>query len=121
MRQATTRGPAALHGILTRAVRIVTVGLVIVLLAELWLPARLLAQPASGGTNEGAAAMDTLPPIQRTEEIATPPFYKRWWFWGLVAVVVVGAVAVAAAGGGGGGNGGGGPSGSVTVTGPPPP
>ncbi|MGE3153438.1 MAG: hypothetical protein AB7G48_07410 [Nitrospiraceae bacterium] len=61
---------------------------------------------------------DELPPIQRTETIAKPPFYKRWWFWTLVAVVVVGGIAAAAAGGGG--DSASTPSGTVTVTGAPP-
>lgn len=58
---------------------------------------------------------DELPPIQRTESIAAPPFYKRWWFWTLVAVVVAGGIAAAVASGG---NGGATPTGPVTVTGP---
>ena len=90
----------------------------VVLVVEGTVPVTLFAQPANG--TAAISSGDTLPPIQRAEEIAAPPFYKRWWFWAIVVAAVAGGVAIAASGGGGNG-GAAGPSGSVTVTGPPPP
>lgn len=49
----------------------------------------------------GAAAMEAGVVIQRADEPATRPVYKRAWFWGAVgAVVVAGALAVALGGSG---------------------
>jgi hypothetical protein len=86
----------------------------IVFCSEVVFPTALWAQGLAPAPT--IQPSDELPPIQRTESIAKPPFYKRWWFWTLVAVVVVGGVAAAAAGGGGDDTA---PTGTVNVTGPP--
>jgi hypothetical protein len=108
---ATSPGPAPLW---PRAlIAIVLVAFCI----EFVLPTAAWSQGPSSASS--VQTIDTLPPMQKADTIATPPFYKRWWFWTLVAVVVVGGIAVAAAGGGGGGNGGGAaPTGGAVVTGP---
>lgn len=101
-----------------QAARLSSTALILIVLmafcGEWVLPTALWAQAASAAP--AMQTTDALPPIQRTETIAKPPFYKRWWFWTLVAVVVVGGIAAAAAGGGGGN--GGTPTGSVTVNAP---
>jgi hypothetical protein len=95
--------------------RVLIVLVLAVFCCEFVFPTTIMAQ---GPPNPSLAQNgDALPPMQKAETIATPPFYKRWWFWTLVAVVVIGGVAVAAAGGGGG-NGGQPPSSGAVVTGP---
>jgi hypothetical protein len=80
--------------------------------------------PSGGEKKEPVVAIPPSTPADelglKTEEPATPAWYKKWWVWTIVgAVVIVGAVA---AGGGGGGGGGGGETStsSVTISGPTP-
>lgn len=86
----------------------------LVFMLQCVLPVQLLAQ--DGAAESVQTQGDVYPPIQRANEIMTPPFYKRWWFWTLVGAVVIGGVAVAAGSGGGGDSNA--PAGNTTVTGP---